>query len=192
MQPSVARLILTLFFVSISIQVSPLSAQENPAAQQIRKLITPAAAMRRADLERIAQMNSLPDPDQFEDYSLTLLLFTYKFDTQTDQLKLLTNDPFPPSELVAETNRGFGNYPLRIATAPVSAIQQDRITKVTCKVDGNKATGVVSFKVPGMYAGQVSYIAERKDNRWHITDLMMSDLDLHLVRGNGGLWKEKE
>lgn len=83
MQPSVARLILTLFFVSISIQVSPLSAQENPAAQQIRKLITPAAAMRRADLERIAQMNSLPDPDQFEDYSLTLLLFTYKFDTQT-------------------------------------------------------------------------------------------------------------
>jgi hypothetical protein len=192
MPPSVARLILTLLVISISVQASPLSAQENPAAQQIRKLITPAAAMRRADFDRIARMDEIPKPDQFEDYSLTLFLFTHKFDTQTDQFRLLANGPFPPSKLAAETNRGFGNYPLRIATAPVSMIHQDRITNVTCEVDGNKATGVVSFKVPGMYAGQVSYIAEKKEDHWHITDLMMSDLELHLVRGNGGLWKEKE
>ena len=71
-------------------------------------------------------------------------------------------------------------------------IQQDRITDVTCEVDGKSATGTVSYKVPGMYSGEVKYVAEQQPTHWHITELIVSDYDIHLVRGEGGLWKEKE
>lgn len=109
--------------------------------------------------------------------------FEYPIDLPAENVDMVWDEPVDWfEELAWEDDR------IRVFLA----VQLTDITNVTCEVDGNKATGVVSFKVPGMYAGQVSYIAEKKEDHWHITDLMMSDLELHLVRGNGGLWKEKE
>lgn len=185
-------LILLLFLATIA--PATLNADDRPAIEQIREYITQATAMRRSDFNRMAGMTSAPKPEDFEDKSLTLLLFTYRFppDEKTEQFQLLSEFPPKPSELARVLNRGIGRYPLFIPTAPVSLLQQDYITDLTCEVEGDRASGVVSFRVPKVFAGKVKYIAEKTATHWHITDLMMSDLDLHLVRGDGGLWKAKE
>jgi len=172
-----------------------LSADDRPAAAQIREYITQAAAMRRSDFNRIARMSSSPKPADFEDKSLTLvLLFSVHIDQlkKSDQFQFQTDQTPRPSRLAQEVNRGLLRGPAFIPTAPVSMIQQDRITDVTCEVDGKSATGTVSYKVPGVYAGEVKYIAEKQPTHWHITELIVSDFDIHLARGEGGLWKENE
>lgn len=172
-----------------------LSADDRPAAAQIREYITQATAMQRSDFNRIARMASSPKPADFEDKSLTLvLLFSIHIDqlTESDQFQFQTDQTPRPNRLAQEVNRGLLRGPAFIPTAPVSMIQQDRITNVTCEVDGKSATGTVSYKVPGMYSGEVKYVAEKQPTHWHITELIVSDFAIHLVRGEGGLWKEKE
>ncbi|MBD3674739.1 MAG: hypothetical protein HUJ26_14555 [Planctomycetaceae bacterium] len=188
------RNILLLLSLGVAIAPTNVAADDRPAIEQIREYITQATAMRRSDFNQMARMTSSPEPDDFQDKSLTLLLFTYRFptDEKTEQFQLLSEFPPKPSELARVINRGFGSGALFIPTAPVSLIQQDYITDLTCDVEGDRASGVVSFRVPKVFAGKVNYIAEKTAARWQITELMMSDLDLHLVRGDEGLWKEKE
>ena len=71
-------------------------------------------------------------------------------------------------------------------------IHADRITRFTCKVDGDKATGVADFEVPTLYQGRVHYAAECVDNNWQITDLEMPGRDIHIVRGDDGKWNPKK
>ena len=185
--------LLFIFLVTACVPVT-LNADDRPAKDQIRTYITQAAAMQRADFNQMATMSTSPKAEDVEDKSLTLLLFAHRFspDNETEQFQLLSGYHPKPAELAQIVNRGFGGGALFIPTAPVSIIQQDYITDVTCEVDGEQASGVVSFEVPKVYRGKVTYIAEKKPSHWHITELMMSDLDLHLVRGEGGIWIEKE
>ena len=104
---------------------------------------------------------------------LTLVLLCNKGireEGKFDQFQFQTDRTPRPNELVGEVNRGLGGYPLFLPTAPVSMIHQDRITDITCEVKGNKATGVVSYQVPGMYFGKVKYIAEKTPTHWYITE----------------------
>jgi len=70
-------------------------------------------------------------------------------------------------------------------------IRADRITGITCDVNGDSASGVVKYQVPGLYEGETRYRAEMKNGDWYITELMMTDLKIHLVRADKGLWKRK-
>jgi len=174
---------------------SSLFADDRPAKEQIREYITQAAAMQRADFNAIARATGTPKVEDYSDKSLTLvLLFNtgIREEGKFDQFQFQTDRTPRPNELVGEVNRGLGGYPLFLPTAPVSMIHQDRITDITCEVKGNKATGVVSYQVPGMYFGKVKYIAEKTPTHWYITELIVSDYDIHLIRGERGLWKEKE
>jgi len=174
---------------------SSLFADDRPAKEQIREYITQAAAMQRADFNAIARATGTPKVEDYSDKSLTLVLLCNKGireEGKFDQFQFQTDRTPRPNELVGEVNRGLGGYPLFLPTAPVSMIHQDRITDITCEVKGNKATGVVSYQVPGMYFGKVKYIAEKTPTHWYITELIVSDYDIHLIRGERGLWKEKE
>ena len=141
-----------------------LFADDRPAKEQIREYITQAAAMQRADFNAIARATGTPKVEDYSDKSLTLVLLCNKGireEGKFDQFQFQTDRTPRPNELVGEVNRGLGWLSTILPTAPVSMIHQDRITDITCEVKGNKATGVVSYQVPGMYFGKVKYIAEK-------------------------------
>jgi len=189
----IARTLLLLVLVFNS-PGSSLHADDRPAEEQIREYITQAVAMQRVDFNKIARATSSPKVEEWDDKSLTLVLLfgTGIREEESDQFQFHTDRTPRPNELVREVNRGFGGYRFFLPDAPVSMIHQDRITKVTCQVDEESATGTLSYNVPGMYSGKVDYVAEKQPTHWHITELIVSDYDIHLVRGDGGLWQEKE
>jgi len=80
---------------------------------------------------------------------------------------------------------------LTIPRGPVTFIHADRITDCSCKVDGDQATGTVTFKVPKLYQGKVDYMARRTDDKWQIVEFTMPGRDIHVVRGDDGNWKKK-
>ena len=80
---------------------------------------------------------------------------------------------------------------LTIPRGPVTFIHADRITDCSCKVDGDQATGTVTFKVPKLYQGKVDYMARRTDDKWQIVEFAMPGRDIHVVRGDDGKWKKK-
>ena len=71
-------------------------------------------------------------------------------------------------------------------------IHADRITGCTCEVQGDTATGVVSYKVPKLYQGQIEYVAKRKGDTWEITEFIMPVRKIHVVRSKKGAWELKE
>jgi hypothetical protein len=70
-----------------------------------------------------------------------------------------------------------------------SMIQPDRITDFTCEVDGDRAQGTVSFKVPELYAGTVQFVAERGANEWEIKEFGLPIHEWKFVRTEEGTWE---
>ena len=121
------------------------------AAEAIRALIPAAAGIQNAVMERIAASPTAPTPDSFESKTLTTMLFTYEAGPsglnkgQAEEFRFLMPKP-KPTVLAGESGRTqqLGYF---------SMIQPDRITDFTCRVDEDRAEGVVSFTVPELYEG---------------------------------------
>ena len=169
-------------------------------AQVIRELIPCESAMMRADFDRLATSPSTLKPADVEDKSLTLMLFAQmkvekgQTTEQQEQFRYLLGDRpvMPkPSDLAKEMCRDRRTGKRRIVLAPVTYIHGDRITDCTCNVDGDVATGTVSFKVPRLYQGEVDYVARRLEGNWFIVEFIMSAYKIHIIRGDDGMWKEK-
>ena len=137
-----------------------------------------------------------PSYADITDKSLTLQLFAMKPNSdrtkeQLEEYKTLVDIP-KPSELAAEIYRVRRIGSLIIPLGPVTAIHAERITDFTCTVDDDDAQGTVSFKVPDLYQGKVQYVAQRKNGKWQITEFLLPAHGIHIVRGDSGLWSEKE
>jgi len=168
-------------------------------AEEIRKLIPFASAMKLADLDRLAMSPTSPKESDVEDKSLTLMAISVRVTADEDekareQFRFL-GEPgavAKPSELAKELTRyvvGKGRF--RVALGPVTFIQADRITDFTCKIDGEAATGTVSFEVPKLYAGKADYVARRTGGKWQITEFLMPGRGIHIVRGEDGKWRRE-
>jgi hypothetical protein len=70
-------------------------------------------------------------------------------------------------------------------------IHPEYITDCTCKVDGDSATGTVTFKVEKVYEGKVEYTARKKDGKWRIEEFRLPDLKLTTALGADGKWVKK-
>jgi hypothetical protein len=70
-------------------------------------------------------------------------------------------------------------------------IHADRITDCTCTVDGDTATGTVSFMVPKLYQGQVNYVARRREGKWKIEEFIMPLHKIHIAVADNGKWVQK-
>jgi len=160
----------------------------------IKQAIVADSAMMHADFEKLVFSEVTPNPSKVEDKSLTLMLLALRVrddDKSREEFRFL-GDGYPrPSALAEELYRLRQTGRRRILLEPVTFIHLDRITDFACKVDADRATGTLSFKVPGLYQGKVDYVAQRHDGKWFITEFIMPASGIHVVRDEKGVWKER-
>lgn len=80
-----------------------------------------------------------------------------------------------------------------------TVIRFEDITNCTCKVDGNTASGVVSFKTEKqygkstvkLYEGNIEYTARKKGDEWRIEEFRLPDYKVTLALGADGKWVKK-
>ena len=177
--------------VRVDLFTDAVASGDNTAA--IRALIPSASAMMHADYERLASA-SAPRPSSVEDRSLTLMLLALEVrsddEKAEEQFRYLTDRYPSPSDLSREAYRTRRHGKRSILLAPVTFIHEDRITDFVCKVDGDVATGTVSFRVPELYEGKVDFVARRFRQGWGILEFRMPAYGIHIVRTKHGLWKE--
>jgi len=163
-------------------------------AAQIKELIPKASAMAREDMDKLARSTTMPTASDLEDKSLTFMLFTLRpkdDEAAKQQFQYLTDRHPKPSAIAKEIYRvGIRVGKLRLLKGPVTFIHADRITDLTCNVEGDTAKGTVAFKVPDLYQGSVKYVAKRKDGNWQIQEFILPAYDTHLVRNAEGTWEQ--
>jgi len=163
---------------------------ENETAAIIRQLATSAAGMANADLQAIATSATAPKPTTLEDQPLTLAIFCEQalpldkevYADRFAELEFPEQGSTPnPSELVRLLTRSsWLGY--------CSMLQPDYITKVTCNVAGDRASGVITFDA-GMYAGCVHYKANKLESVWQIDEFSFPVRDWRFARAEDGTWQ---
>lgn len=127
-----------------------------------------------------------------DDHSLTfsLINLVIKDDTiENESFKFV--DPRPRQTDVAEELCRLRHHGKRnILMAPVTFIHADRITSFDCKIEGDAATGAVSFEVPDMYKGKAEFVAAKVNDQWRITEFRLPARDIHLKQGDEGKWEK--
>ena len=179
----------------------PTEAGQNAAAAaQIRKLIPRAAGMPAAVFEKIATMSRMPKPSDFDDQPLTIvLLFSRPVQTEAarKEFRYLDTAGLPkPAALAEEIAGPRWATRSKIARALLqpyaTAIHANRITAVACQVEGDRATGTVSFRVPKLYEGNIPYVARRQGDAWQIVEFRLPGHGFRVVRDAKGKWKREE
>lgn len=112
-------------------------------------------------------------------------------DERKEQFQFLTQRIPKAARLLQEFCRGVGSGENFQPQGPVTFLHADRITDCSCEVNGDTATGTVSFEVPELYRGNVDYVATRVGEVWEIQEFIMSAYHIHLVRNADGKWEKK-
>ncbi|MEZ6065722.1 MAG: hypothetical protein R3B90_08455 [Planctomycetaceae bacterium] len=180
---------------------SVAKADDQTAADAIRKLIPAAAAMSKADFERLATSPNVPKVTEFEEQSLTLLLIAMPASvaaeggelTEEQQAALdrefrYLGDAVKPAQLAREIYRSLGNT--GITLGPTTFIHADRIREFSCEVDGAEALGEVVFHVPRLYEGRVQYRARLVDGKWEVHEFEFPARKLRCRLGMAGKWEQ--
>jgi len=170
-------------------------------ASQLRELIPRASGLPSALFKKIAQTTVQVDPEFLRQSgsgeTLTVLFLTKGFPKPLEggrnHFRLAEGrGALNPAALARELCREHRLGPL-VFTAPYATmIHADRITKLTCTVEGEKASGTVVFQAPGLYEGDVDYVAERADGQWRITEFLLPGYGLKTVRTGKGAWEARE
>ena len=153
--------------------------------EAIKRAIVMDSAMTREDMLKVAGSEKALELTDLEDQSLTFMLFVFlasdKEKKQADFQPLMEGE-FGPVSIANEVGRVRRRDRRLIPYEPMTCIHLDRITDCTCKIDGDTATGTVSFKVPGLYEGKAQFYAERHDGDWFICKFSMPSLDVDIGR----------
>jgi len=176
------------------------TGQNAAAAAQIQRLIPRAAGMPAAVFEKIARMSRMPRPSDFDDQPLTIvLLFSppARSEAARKEFRYLDTAGLPkPAKLAQEIAGSRWATRSKIARALLrpyaTMIHANRITSVTCKVEGDRATGAVSFRVPELYEGRIPYVARRKGEAWQIVEFRLPGHGFRVLRDAKGKWKREE
>lgn len=174
----------TLFFVS--------AADGDLTAARAKRLIPDAAGMPAEELRTVAQAQ---DPAKFQPKNgdtLTWVVLSYA--PGPDTPKNLTSFKFleetiNPAKLASAISGPKDMLGKFRSTATV--IQPEYITDCTCKMDGDTATGTVTFKAEKLYEGKVDYTARKKDGNWRIEEFQLPDLKITIALGDDGKWVKK-
>ena len=166
--------------------------------EAIKRAIVLDSAIKHEDLKRIASADKPPKPEDFEDQSLTFMLFVFVGSDEEkakEDFKQLKQGRFVPADVAGEVARIRREDVRFIPYEPLTFIHLDRITDCTCTVKGEVAEGVVSFRTPGLYEGRARYRAfKAASGDWYIQEFSMPSLGIDLVfkrDGDRGVWKQK-
>jgi hypothetical protein len=185
-----------LLFVSVFcvLALAPLHAADDFGATQAKALIPEAAGI-PADVFQKLGTDPNPTPDKLaapRGQTLTWWVMTYAPDKNTPKnptsFRFLgeTINVAKIASAISGAKDDEGKYG---PTATV--IHPEYITDCTCKVAGNTATGVVSFKVEKVYEGKVEYTARKKDGKWRIEEFRLPEFKTTLALGADGKWVKK-
>ncbi len=160
-------------------------------AEKAKELIPEAAGMPLAELQKLGLDPSIDKHKPSQGDSLTWWAVTY----------------MPDPNITAPTSfRFLGEFvnPSKFANALTgpknrdgkhrqyaSLIHPEYITDCTAKVDGDTATGTVTFGVKDTYEGKAEYTARKKDGGWRIEEFRLPDHKLTVALGVGGKWVKK-
>lgn len=190
------------------LQANPANEDNRPHdADAIRALIPRAAGLTdeefsewMEELDVVSRSATTPKPAEIEfasrQKSLTVILYVGRpgfFGEGQSQFQYLKPEVAPASAMVAEMRRKSpGDVSSRDDPGGVTLIHADRITDFTCEIEGDTATGTVSFEVPELYRGKVDYMAHRNDGKWRITEFSMPAFAVRLVCDKKGIWSKSE
>jgi hypothetical protein len=183
---------LALLFVGCLFTSIQVAAADDAA--EIKKLVPAASAMSKADFEKLAHSDTALKASDVEDKSLTFMLLAVRMRDDAkarEQFRYIAPGPIRPSELVAEIYRTLNLGGTRVPLGPVTMIQADRITGLTCTVEGDTAKGTISFEVPKLYTGKVDYVARKAKGKWRIEEFHMPAYEIHVALGKNGKWEQK-
>jgi len=176
-------------------------------ADAIRALIPRAAGLTDEEfaewmenLEVVRRSPTTPKPAEIEfaspQKSLTVILYVGRpgfLQEGQNEFQYLNPEAAPFPAMLEEMRR---KLPEDVSSRddPVGAtlIHADRITDLTCEIEGVTATGTVSFEVPELYRGKVDYVARRDDGAWQITEFAMPAFGVRLVCDEWGTWSKSE
>ena len=188
--------LLVLLFLLLLGGVSAQAQQSKPTgggtpdretAKIIRELAADAAGMPDVEFRKLANSGMTPDRNS-ENQPLTLMLMCYThFELSEKDFKDRLAE-FRFSSLTPNMNKLVKLLEPSDAGDRWTALHSKHITKVTCNVDNNIATGVISFDA-GMYAGLVHYTASKLADRWKIDEFSFPVHDWRFVDGDDGNWQ---
>jgi hypothetical protein len=153
---------------------------------EARALIPEAASMSFADFQKLAGGGDA-SAAKFDSQSLSLVLLSLRVDEAATKNSAAMADfrylgeianPSALAQAVSRSkSRGYA-----------SMIQSDFITDCTCSTREGAATGVVSFRAEGLYAGRVEFLARWNHGAWQIDEFRLPGYGLKTVRGDDGRW----
>jgi hypothetical protein len=148
--------------------------------EQVKALLPEAASISIKEFKALAES---PAPRTLPNHSLTMEFGSAPPDKpEKSDFRFLGDEPVQPHKLAqalsVSEKKGYA-----------SVIQPEYITDCTLKVEGDKATGVVSFRAKGLYEGTVGYTARRMEGMWRVVEFDLPKSKVKLTRGGDGTWK---
>lgn len=171
---------------------SSSAADDGFTAEKARELIPDAAGMPAEELQKLSSDPVIGKFKPSKGDSLTWWVLTYSPGPDSPKnptsFRFLGETVNPAAFASALTGpKGKDGKPRKYA----SVIHPEYITDCTVKVDGETATGVVTFKAEKVYEGKVEYSARRKKGEWRIVEFRLPDYKVTLARGDDDKWVKK-
>lgn len=173
----------------------PDPAAEQAACEEIRTLIPAAAGNPYKELAVVFSSALAPSPDDTDNQTLTWwLMFGLKPEQNEDpavtkakreDFDIFSNSTPDPTALVRALSKGKDQ-------GLGTVIHSSYITDFTCKIEGESATGVVSFKADNVYQGRVEYTANKTNDKWQIVEFRLPGHKVKFSRGQDGKWKKAD
>jgi len=157
-----------------------------------KRLISDAAGMPAEELRTLAQAQDQAKFQPKNGDTLTWVVLNYAPGADTPKnptsFKFLeeTINPAKLASAISGPKDMLGKF-----RSTATVIQPEYITDCTCKIDGDTATGTVSFKAEKLYEGKIDYTAKKKGGTWRIEEFQLPDLKLTIALGADGKWSKK-
>lgn len=163
-------------------------SQKNTDCAEIQAALISDAGIEKTTFDSIAKSDAPSKVSEQDSQNLTFVLMLYapgKYDESPEKLRqeieLIPDTPPPPAKLFEPLmkNQVGDKY---------SIILQEEIQEFTCNVAGNRAQGNVKFRYPEFFVANVQYRAEKKDDKWRITEFLFPYHDIKLVNDGKQRW----
>jgi hypothetical protein len=173
-----------------SLPPSPIAKPSDLSPSEARALIPEAASMSFADFQKLTSSVDA-SATTFESHSLSLILLSLRMDKAAKDnseakadfrcLGEVLNPAVVARAMSLSKSRGYA-----------SVIQPDFITDCTCSASEGAATGVVSFRAEGLYAGKIEFLARWNNGAWQIDEFRLPGYGIKTVRGEDGKWHRSD
>lgn len=157
-------------------------------AKIIRQLAAAAAGISDADFTKLARSGSTPNPVLVSSQPLSLVVMCHAVMRLPEEVVKERDAEFKFSSFTPNPNKLVDLLRPTPTVDCWTMLHPKYITDVTCDVENDTATGVISFDAEHC-AGHVHYVASKEDKNWQINEFSFPVRDWRFVRGEDGNWQ---